>query len=335
LLLGWVGKDFDAYQKHVREVWESPVKELCLEPRRVGNIPGRLLSAYLGDFVPVELRERSSEFQHYGHDFLFKRFLGLPYHAPMNITAEHAVFLGLDDNQVKRHNNKERLVFTMSERREIFLRQHGLNAQAVGPYINYAVLPISAEKLEKIKSELGRIMVYFPMHSTERDEVRFDVKTASDSLRSLSETLSIDTLVICYYWHDLINQSLDKQYKDIPHIPACCGHRNNPFFLDHMRLLLEVADFTCSNNVGTAAGYSVFLNKPHFIFSAGRAQVAHLGKHPSLYTETIRSFIADKLKVYPAQGLRNVVDHQRICLSDYWGFNSCMQRADMLECICG
>ena len=65
-----------------------------------------------------------------------------------------------------------------------------------------------------------------------------------------------DTVLISMIGYD-IQQGFDKKYRNKGYRIVSSGTRNDPYFLNRQRDLMELADMTISNNIGTHIGYSI------------------------------------------------------------------------------
>lgn len=329
--------DFVFYQRNVEFAWASESELLKLSPKKMGSRLGLLRGMINGPFAHIDIRERHEEFQHYGHDYIIKRYANLHRNFTKNtLTAEHAVIVD-DCKASSRLGSYQNVstVFTMSKCREELLRRFGIPSLAIGPYIAYSRTPLKEDRIFEIKKKLGRVLTYFPMHFTESDLIYADHFGAVDYLKFLSSVLKVDTVLICYYWFDYAYNTFGKSYDMIPHLKACCGHRNNPFFLDQLNLILTLSDYTCSNNVGTVAGYSEFLNKRHLVFPRElRAKVSP--KNPyyiDKYVDdlTARKRIAEALQLCSGENKERSSEVARELVSYYWGFDSIQPVVNLRE----
>ena len=50
-------------------------------------------------------------------------------------------------------------------------------------------------------------------------------------------------------------------YKKVQHIRASCGDISNPFFMDHLKMLLSLSTSVVSNLVNTSILYAAYLGK--------------------------------------------------------------------------
>jgi hypothetical protein len=269
-LLAPLRSDYGRYQRNLTAVYHRAEIPLLLTPYRLG--PSRLVR-HLEQTAPyhhVETRESTPDFQHYGHDIVLKRFGRLPRRFQTGVTAEHGCFFRGDNDYAENVYRTLPFVLTMGEPRVKFLSSLRIPAYAIGPYIHYASPPVSLSRIDQLKRQLGKTLVYFPYHSAEHHDIDRQHAECVRRLARLASEINIDSVIVCYYWRDYIDGSLPRQYASLTSLSACCGHRSNPFFLDHLKFLLSLSDATASNWLGTVSGYSAFLGKPHFLLACAR-----------------------------------------------------------------
>ena len=101
----------------------------------------------------------------YAHDLVLKRHAGISYSQALPGLIEHGLVLGrtLVEN-VKRYP-LAKMNIVMSEPRARFLREQGIPAVTIGPYIHYARPVLDEEKMLALKQRLGKTLLFFVSHS--------------------------------------------------------------------------------------------------------------------------------------------------------------------------
>ncbi|MDO3377964.1 hypothetical protein [Geoalkalibacter halelectricus] len=198
-----------------------------------------------------------SENYFYGHGLALREYCG----SRRSITSciEHAVYL--DNNLPQRDCRWPVLCF--SPRRESFLRTRGFEATAIGLPIVYTKGLLPAGQIERLKTRLGKTLIFFPFHSIENAYCRYSI---TEAIRALSEyQKEYKTIIVCIYFHDIKSESLIKRYKDAGFYCVTAGHREDPLFLKRLRSFFDISDATATNMVGTSSAYSLGLNIKHYI----------------------------------------------------------------------
>lgn len=163
-----------------------------------------------------------------------------------------------------------RRVFTFSNRRkrqiENVLIKNGyynIDVVAVGPMINRIPNFYSEQKLADIKRKLGRTLLVYPMHSWNTVSNEFSHDSFIDEIFRIKK--DFDTVLVCLYYMD-IRKGKHKYYEEKGFTVVCNGDRCDPHFMSRQRDLIELADMTMSNGIGTHIGYSIVLGRPHYYF---------------------------------------------------------------------
>lgn len=202
---------------------------------------------------------RSVEKLYYGKVDLFHDYIehGLFY-------SETATLLKhiLKEKKIKR-------VFTFSNRRkeqiERILRKEGYRIEvvAIGPMIPAANNFYPHNKLLEIKKKLGETLLVIPMHSWSGVNNNFSSDVFIEEVERIKH--NFNTVLVCLYYMD-IRKGKHQYYIDKGYTVVCNGDRLDPNFISRHKDLIELADMTMSNGIGTHIGYSIALNKPHYYY---------------------------------------------------------------------
>jgi hypothetical protein len=161
--------------------------------------------------------------------------------------------------------NKCRNIYTYSEHRKEILEDYNkkLNVIPVGPYILGAKFFHDTDTLNNIKKRFGKILLVFPIHSLK------DVQHQYNRREFIAEILKIrshfQSVFICLHYSDI----LAKQYQEFlksDFVIVSAGSWDDINFLSRLKDLIELSDMTMSNSLGTHIGYSVCMEKPHYLF---------------------------------------------------------------------
>ncbi len=204
-------------------------------------------------------RERDNAVHHYGHDVILKRHAGLPLvDRPLPFLLEHGVNFS-DQSRFETPKPWVRAYFCMGERRAALLSQHpGVRAHAVGPYIRYAQIPVTPERLRELKQRLGKTLLAVPAHSTAQVKRVWSNHEWIQMVEQYRRENDFQHVLWMGFWKDgLPAEALPPGW-----IPACNGHASNPWFLDCQRLLFALSDAVCTFSLGTHVGYALELGLP-------------------------------------------------------------------------
>lgn len=198
----------------------------------------------------------------YGIIDVLKEYSGISPKLKFKGAIEHGLHLGEYYNREEIQKDMGKIL-TFGKYRESILRKYTENAiYKIGPYIYYAEGIYSNEKIIKIKKKLGKTLVFFPIHSIEKVEMNYEIDLILKKLRELKK--EFNTLIVCMYYHDIL-QNKHLRYLEIGAKIVTAGHKNDKNFLKRLRSIIEIADETASNGVGTHIGYCLCLRKKHFI----------------------------------------------------------------------
>lgn len=150
-------------------------------------------------------------------------------------------------------------------------RQHVIREKAhipafsVGPYIQYAKPFYDQGQFQSMKKELGKTLLVFPSHSTDRSEVTRD---AERQLRQIEASAAgFDSVLVSAFWWDLDDPML-KVFESHGYKVVCAGFRDDPAFVSRQRTIIELSDAVLSDGIGTHIGFARTFDKPIAFFAA-------------------------------------------------------------------
>ncbi len=201
----------------------------------------------------------------YGLSRMLKCYAGLSEHRPYAFYVEHGLFFG-SWVQKDEYTTSASHIFTFGDVRERWLREGKVPREVakIGPMIHYAgpLYQENAREMERLKSELGRTLLFFPYHGDSYTDVHPEnFEALISGIRGLAR--GFDTVLISLYYHDALKPYLVKPYLDAGFRIVTSGHKYDQLFLNRQRFLIELADFTASNGVGTHVGYCLQLGREH------------------------------------------------------------------------
>lgn len=187
----------------------------------------------------------------------------------------------------------------------------------VGPYIQYAPNFKTKSELAALKANLGKVLLVFPSHSFADEDAIYDFNEFSKCIDEMA--VSYDSVLISMLGYD-IQQGLDKQYRDKGYKIVSSGTRNDPYFLSRQRDLMELADMTVSNDVGTHIGYSICLGTPHYIFDQKITAIKKAASaHASDYLQNTREREYAEIKSVFNSREPVITPEQIAMVKKYWG----------------
>ena len=262
----------------------------------------------------------------YGQAYSLKRYAGIKH--DLQAYIEHGLFWGGMVHQDEYYWYVKKFI-TFSENRKESITNKGIekNVICVGPYIHYASNLYSAENFSQLKSELGKALLVFPSKSILNIESKYDVDEFINEVKRIGKDFK--TILVSLYFLDARNKAITDAYQNQGFKIVTSGHRYDHYFLDRQRTIIELADMTMSNEVGTHVGYCVHLNRPHYIFEQKLERVGssvkELKRETKLYENTEdQQRHAEKQEVIQAFGSYSfeISEKQKEVIDKYWGTSS-------------
>ena len=289
----------------------------------------RLMSIFdynsLAEDIPYSPKDIVIDNNLYGLSYCLKAYSGVDADKRLDATIEHGVFFG----SLVREDDllyPVKSIITYGNRRVTHLKDGNINKNIIpiGPYIHYAQPLLSIDDFNKLKKELGRVLLVFPSHGIIGVGADFNNDSFIKEIERIKS--DYDTVLVSIYWSDMKNKTFVSQYKNLGYRIVTSGHRFDLNFLSRQRSIIELADYTISNSLGTHVGYCIYLNKPHYIFTQ---KILHVSKNKKVRkhfessrneqqyrsymeeSEEVMSFFNSDSSVITAQ--------QRVVVDEIWG----------------
>lgn len=215
--------------------------------------------------IPYAPRDLVIDNNLYGLSHILKKYAGLDVTKSLDATIEHGIFFG---NLVRQDDKiyPVKSIVTFGSRRIKHLQQGKINKEiiSIGPYIHYASSLLSEGEFIELKKQLGKVLLVFPSHGIIGTSSAYDLKAFISEIERIRK--DFDTVLVSLYWTDVLNPQLVSMYENYGYSIVTSGHRFDLNFLSRQKSIIQLADYTMSNNIGTHVGYCIYLNKPHYIF---------------------------------------------------------------------
>lgn len=261
----------------------------------------------------------------YGLGYVFKKYAGIDVNKSLSAYIEHGLFLG-DFVKPDQYLWNMHSVITLGNQRVKTLQNAKVNKQIlpVGPYIHYANSLLDESEMIKLKSVLKRTLLVFPSHSVPGLQASFDIHVLIEEIERIRK--DFDTVLISLYWKDIIqNPQYIAVYQGKGYKIVTSGFRFDIDFLPRQRSLIELSDFTMSNDMGTHVGYCIYLNKPHYIFDQTITNVAQNILYKKHYENKSQAVLlaeeqeVNEIKNYFTEYVSVITAEQRAVVEKYWG----------------
>ena len=251
---------------------------------------------------------------YYGHADLLKRFCGWPAERPVCVAIPHGVRF---DGQFGPADFPECFPVCLvpsHARAEVLRPQLDREFHAIGPMIHYAPPLLSVADAEVVRARFGRTLLVFPTHSTHWVDTDVDQVAFFQQIERWAE--GFQTVLICVYWKDVL-RGIAPAYRQAGWHCITAGHIYDPLFLSRLRTVIELADVTAANNLGTHLGYAVHFGKPCWL------QVMPVSRIPKQPFRRI-GIVRDEPVYQEAFGNQDLVvsPAQRALVETLWGLGA-------------
>ncbi len=248
------------------------------------------------------------------------------YNSEIKGCIEHGLMFGSNVlSKFEVNNNILPAMITLSDYRKKYLEKVSNKLIfKIGPYIHYAKDFYDNKNIIEEKIKNGKTLLVFPSHSIDNVYSNYDINKFIEKLKDIHIYYNFSTVFICLYWADIKN-GLDNIYKKHGFNVVTAGYREDPMFLSRLKTLINLSDYTVSNNVGTHIGYCIYLKKPHYIIKQD-IKLSSRTKKDYLFEfkdRDLNSYKSDTEEIFGAFAKITpyiTQDQVEIC-NKYWGFN--------------
>lgn len=218
---------------------------------------------WLAQPIPYYPMEKVIENNYYGIGKILRDYVSS--YKCLDSYIEHGVFLGSLIHPWEDEWNVSSIITCSRIRKNYIVKARpDKKVITVGPYIHYATPYYLLPELNRIKNQLGRVLLVFPSHSVKNVSVDYDIDQFIDFIESIKH--NYDTVLVSLYWLDVLNKIICNKYLSKGYRIVTAGNRFDMDFLSRLKSIMQLADDTISNSVGTHVGYCIYLDKPHYIF---------------------------------------------------------------------
>jgi hypothetical protein len=271
-------------------------------------------------FFPTSLMKNNCV---YGHARIFSKVL-----ENINFNQcfiEHGLYFG---PYISEYEDIARLttIITFSDYRKNILKgQLNKNVITVGPYIQYTDNLLNNDMIKKTKMQLNKTLLYFPSHSIKGVDKIYDHNIILNEIEEIKSKYRFDTILVCMYFNDIL-KNIDNLYIKYNYKIVTAGHFYDYNFLSRLKSIIELADMTISNDVGTHTGYCIILNKPHYIIEQKKEIKLSKDNKDTWFFDSkndeywtlhykAKQEVCNAFSTYSS----TITQHQRDIVEKYWG----------------
>lgn len=200
----------------------------------------------------------------------------------------------------------------------------------IGAPFFYAKSLLTEKQIRSEKMRLGKNLLAFPMHSQINVDTNYDPNKFLNIL--INERKRFDTVRVCMYWKDILRGN-HKVFIDAGFECVCNGHIYDPNFLRRQKALFKLADATISNGVGSHIGYSLFMEKPHWLIDDEYEYVNSLkgGDAKDLSDVTLTDNFLKVKNAFLNNEDFQITHLQRNIVDEFWGLSDMKTPEEMKE----
>ena len=259
-------------------------------------------------FYPLEFVKDSN---FYGQNYWIKKYTGLSH---INASIEHGLYYG-DYIPYASYCKTVTKILTFSSTREQVLKKLNKPIITIGPYIHYVPYLLSEEEVLNIKRDYGKILLFFPKHTTKEGGEKFSIETIIDNLKNIKNQYGFHSVFVCMYYYDILHSDFASLYEQAGFKVVTAGHQLDLNFLPRLKSIISLADYTVSNTTGTHTGYCIYMGKVHSIINP-----IDYSDMPQDFVEITEAFLPFSSKIEKTQ--YDIV-------SKYWGFDLLKNPAEL------
>ena len=204
--------------------------------------------------------------KYYGMNHILKRYSN--YEGVINASIEHG-FCMLDSSNISSHFESNVPVYLVpSVQRAEFLKDKiDKIIIPIGPIIHYAKNLYGEYALKSTKKELGKTLVVYPLHNIENMCYLEDRRRFIEHVKTIVEKYEFNTVLVSIYFIDLERGAHLAYQKEGWNIVSA-GRRLNYDYMDCVRTILSLADYSIFQSYTSALGYCGYMGIPFSIYSA-------------------------------------------------------------------
>ncbi len=195
----------------------------------------------------------------------------------------------------------------------------------LGPYIHYAAPYYSSEKEQKIKSQLGKVLLVFPSHSWELGKQKTENSLFDIIYKKYAD--NYDTVLVCTYWNDIDAPIIDL-FAQKGAIIVSAGFRNDPNFIRRLKSIISLADDVVVDDLGTNIGFCKYMNKPVY-FECFSPRVLDDKFYVENFNRFHEAFYSENMKFSEKQ-----LQQQDKLYKFFWGGEEYLKTPDEVKDIC-
>lgn len=255
----------------------------------------------------------------YDHELILKKYAH--YTSVLYANIEHGLYFGdnISNNMIPFKREFEIGAFiTYGEYRKRLLEKAYPEhlVVPVGPYIIYAEpAPSFVDTIRNTIEHSEGTLLYFLRHSTSNVRVNHDLGSVCAKIKHIAMRADCKNAVVCL--HPLDNSALVRDFFAQQGMVALCAATDKKFLMN-LRALIEMADVTASDSIGTHIGYCLSLGRPHLVFDP---EFDFTKVEPGIDAEVLKQQHDQIGRLFDGRKHLDVTKDQIACCDYYWGLS--------------
>lgn len=204
----------------------------------------------------------------YGDELLLRKYSGMK--KDLHAIIEHGLYFG--NNKAKVGYNFEweiGNILTLGDYRKKLINDvyPEYYCETIGPLIHYADIDREYQNgIERKLKNNERALLFFPVHGNELFSPIYNARNTVNCIMKIANEKDCYNVIICVYYDSKnIYQNICDELNTDRIVVTTCGNRYDDNFLCRQKALIEMADLTMSNSLGTHIGYCIYMGKPHIL----------------------------------------------------------------------
>jgi len=258
----------------------------------------------------------------YGHDQIFRSFLGLPSWFSVNAVIQHGWYRVPHKNDLR----KPGIYFAWSSRMasEIF-QSSGKKAHVLGaPFVLYR----RRNGLKKQEGALGTVA--FPQHSSPSIDCFFDIDEYCESLSKLGSAYK--PITICLHHRDMAAWGESFEKRGFSVVTAGPGRQADSGFVKNFYAILSSHRYATSNDVGSYLFYAVEMGIPFFL-TGEKVSFRNKATGEVLVSDPDGAIKQEIVSAFRFDGTQVISDRQAALVASELGVDDSVGRRDLLRLV--
>lgn len=271
----------------------------------------------------VPVADRIATNAGYAHMYHLKHYAGVSEDTIMNCVIEHG-FYTMNGAYIYEIMQNVPAILTFSKfRKRILEEKYNIEAIPIGPYIEYVDGMGTMDEVSEIRKRNGRTLLVMPAHYSREESKIYDFKELFSEIDRVAK--NFDKVIVSLPIFDL-QRNVHKIFLEKGYDVVSVGGGGDCSYLRRLKTIIECSDAIMANAFTTGLVYSVYLNKPVYLFN----QKVDLRKVVKVLYRTEETEIVEKFEEISSDDSFMNLEQQKKWGYVYAGFD-CVKCRDELR----